>query len=98
MHLKVTISIYIYINIGKIWESVSESAKDLIKLMLAFNPELRISAQSAYKHPWLNRQEFKALDPKVANEIVCNMGKFCVIYINLFITFISLLLNYSKQL
>ena len=35
---------------GKIWKNISSSAKDLIKLMLTYDPCKRISAADAYKH------------------------------------------------
>ncbi|HJJ92637.1 MAG TPA: protein kinase [Methanocorpusculum sp.] len=34
------------------WQSVSEEAKDLIRQMMKVNPEERISAADALKHPW----------------------------------------------
>lgn len=35
------------------WENVSSEAKDLIKLMLEYNPKTRISAEDALAHPWI---------------------------------------------
>ena len=34
------------------WDEVSSEAKDLIRLMMARNPEDRISAEDALSHPW----------------------------------------------
>lgn len=35
------------------WTDVSEDAKDLVRKMLVLNPDERISAKSAVRHPWL---------------------------------------------
>ncbi|UKJ88413.2 calmodulin-like domain protein kinase [Theileria orientalis] len=35
------------------WEKVAESAKDLIRKMLVYNPEKRISAAEALEHHWI---------------------------------------------
>ena len=36
----------------RFWKNISSEALDLVKKMLAENPEDRISAQDAYNHPW----------------------------------------------
>jgi len=77
-----------------VWESVSEQAKDLISKMLEYNPQKRISAADAYMHPWLQKKEFNTYNPDVANEVVVNMGKFCVILFHL--NHYSLLKNYNR--
>ena len=38
---------------GELWKNVSKEAKDLVQKMLVKNPKKRISAQEAYKHPWI---------------------------------------------
>ena len=35
------------------WDDASESAKDLITLMLHVDPELRFSAAQVLQHPWI---------------------------------------------
>jgi len=35
------------------WKDVSVDGKDLVKKMLVLNPDNRISAESALRHPWL---------------------------------------------
>lgn len=38
---------------GPAWRYVSNEAKDLIKQMLTYNPNNRISAAKALRHPWI---------------------------------------------
>ncbi|XP_068694043.1 calcium/calmodulin-dependent protein kinase type II subunit delta-like [Montipora foliosa] len=40
------------------WDSVSESAKDLIRKMLTVNPDERISASEALRHEWIAQGDF----------------------------------------
>lgn len=40
------------------WDSVSESAKDLIKKMLKVNPDERITASEALRHDWISQGDF----------------------------------------
>lgn len=37
------------------WETVSAEAKDLVKHLLMYEPEKRISAKDALAHPWLKK-------------------------------------------
>lgn len=37
----------------KVWENVSESARDLIMRLLVRDPALRLDATAALKHSWL---------------------------------------------
>jgi len=37
------------------WETVSAEAKDLVKQLLMYEPEKRISAKDALVHPWLKK-------------------------------------------
>eukprot|EP00826_Nyctotherus_ovalis_P041018 TRINITY_DN4086_c0_g3_i1.p1 TRINITY_DN4086_c0_g3~~TRINITY_DN4086_c0_g3_i1.p1 ORF type:complete len:268 (+),score=76.80 TRINITY_DN4086_c0_g3_i1:468-1271(+) len=65
-------------TLGRIWAHISDSAKDLIKKMLAYNPESRISAMNAFKHEWLESKQFNALTPGDAQEIISNMSELHV--------------------
>ena len=38
---------------GPAWRIISDEAKDLIKQLLRYNPNMRISAKEALKHPWI---------------------------------------------
>ena len=40
---------------GESWELISNEAKDLIKKMLTYSPENRISAEDALKHEWFKK-------------------------------------------
>lgn len=40
------------------WDSVSDSAKDLISKMLTVNPEDRITASQALRHDWISQGDF----------------------------------------
>lgn len=42
---------------GRLWESISQSAKELIKLMLDVDPRRRISAQKILSHPWVAKRD-----------------------------------------
>ena len=44
------------------WSVVSKEAKDLIKALLQPNPNMRLSAEQALKHPWFSSKKVKALD------------------------------------
>jgi renal tumor antigen len=39
-------------GINKLLTNASEEVKDLINKMLAYNPDNRITASQALKHPW----------------------------------------------
>jgi calcium-dependent protein kinase len=38
------------------WEAISESAKDFVRKLLVVNPDDRMSADQALKHPWLSNE------------------------------------------
>ena len=37
----------------KQWNSISDSAKDLVKKMLTLDPNSRIKVEEALEHPWI---------------------------------------------
>jgi len=57
------------------WKRISKSAKDLIERMLTMDPKLRISAEEAYRHPWIN--DACKVEPIDLN-IIESLGKFNV--------------------
>jgi calcium-dependent protein kinase len=66
-------------KVGKIWDSISDSAKDLIKKMLEYNPVVRIAAVDAYKHKWFEGKDFSVPNTQNMQEVISNMSKFYVI-------------------
>jgi len=44
------------------WGIISKEAKDLIKSLLQTNPNLRLSAEQALKHPWFQSKKVKIVD------------------------------------
>jgi len=65
---------------GVIWKNVSEEAVDLIKRMLTYDPEKRISAEQAYKHKWFEGRGFNTLSPERTQELISNINEFYVFY------------------
>eukprot|EP00826_Nyctotherus_ovalis_P034980 TRINITY_DN2959_c0_g2_i2.p1 TRINITY_DN2959_c0_g2~~TRINITY_DN2959_c0_g2_i2.p1 ORF type:complete len:239 (+),score=42.85 TRINITY_DN2959_c0_g2_i2:982-1698(+) len=59
-----------------VWESVSESAKDLIRKMLEYDANKRISSIDAYKHQWFGGKDFSVLSMQNMQETIANMSKF----------------------
>ena len=41
----------------KVWQTISDDAKDLVTKMLTFDPEKRISAQEALDHQWFKKEQ-----------------------------------------
>jgi len=39
---------------AKIWDNISDEAKDLVKKMLIHDQNDRLTAQEALQHPWLS--------------------------------------------
>jgi calcium-dependent protein kinase len=37
------------------WTDVSKEAKDLVKALLAYDPDNRITATNAMNHPWIKK-------------------------------------------
>lgn len=66
--------------IGKIWNNISSTAKDLIKKMMTVNPAKRISAEEAYKHKWFDGKDFSILSPEKTQELISNINQFYVIF------------------
>lgn len=58
-----------------VWKTVSKEAKDLIKKLLTFKPEDRISAEEALKHPWLSELKVE-VDAATAGSALTNLKLF----------------------
>ena len=52
----------VYHMSGKIWDGISEQAKNIIKKMLTYNYQERISAREALNDPWFNNAPKAAID------------------------------------
>ncbi|KAH0920213.1 hypothetical protein HID58_027878 [Brassica napus] len=56
------------------WPTISESAKDLIRKMLARDPKKRITAAEALAHPWLTDSEVS--DKPIDSAVLIRMKQF----------------------
>ena len=55
---------------GPEWKSISSDAKDLIKLMLTYDPTLRIGAEGAMNHIWIKKKAHESIDlPSTLNAL-----------------------------
>ena len=63
---------------NEIWDEVSVEAKDLISKLMEKDPNQRISATEALKHPWILKQVHKPFDKTLANNAIDNMKQFRV--------------------
>ncbi|KAI9113326.1 hypothetical protein K1719_015851 [Acacia pycnantha] len=57
------------------WPSVSASAKDLIRKMLAYDPKKRITAADALEHPWM-KVGGQASDKPIDSAVLIRMKQF----------------------
>jgi calcium/calmodulin-dependent serine protein kinase len=65
----------LYLMTAVRWQYVSDHAKDLIRKMLAVDPEERLTVEEALSHPWIAEREHYA--PKVhLHETVDELRKF----------------------
>jgi len=46
---------------GEIWDHVSQEGKDLVGRLLCYDPDSRITAQEALRHPWLDSKRPQGL-------------------------------------
>lgn len=61
------------------WNNVSEPAKDLLKKMLEFEPNKRISAQEAIEHPWIiniKQKQITNIDKDYFSSVLKNIKDF----------------------
>lgn len=52
---------------AKIWDNISDEAKDLVKKMLTHDQNDRLTARETLQHPWLS----------VRNLVACFQTGFC---------------------
>lgn len=59
------------------WENVSNEAKDLVRKLLEYNPDKRISAAAALQHPWIvNVAPTNTVSKTVAKKTLDNLKNF----------------------
>lgn len=51
-----------YTTTSQDWKNISKEAIDLVKQMMCTNPEKRISAEDALKHPWIKSKCTQKVD------------------------------------
>lgn len=61
---------------GKDWDGISSGAKDLIRKLMDFNQNTRITAKDALEHPWFSQAFRHPLDPRQACRILGNLKTF----------------------
>ena len=67
----------VYQTSGPVWSKISEEGQDLIRKMLAFDGERRITAQNALLHPWfLKNIDKNALTDSKHTETLKNLNQF----------------------
>ena len=59
-----------------IWRKRSNESQDLVKKMLSYNPENRISARDALKHPFLSKQVIEKIDDITIDAALTNLNRF----------------------
>lgn len=58
------------------WKYISPEAKDLIKKMLCYNPNLRISAKEALQHPWFRIHEANKNQSRISRSALKRLSRF----------------------
>lgn len=61
---------------GSEWDSISDNAKDLIKKMLTYEHDKRISAEDCLKHKWITEMSDSKVDMTVAQGAMSNLKGF----------------------
>lgn len=63
---------------GSEWKQVSKEAKDLIKGMLTKDKDSRMAAETALKHPWIQKKVKEPIDKSVTLAALGNLRTFRV--------------------
>ena len=61
---------------GKVWDAISDEAKDLVTQLLTYDKDKRVSAGDALVHPWISKMCEAEIDSKVAKKALTNLSKF----------------------
>ena len=70
---------------GPEWKSISMDAKDFIKKMIQYDPNVRISADEALKHSWIQKKVHEIVDLKATLNALSNLRNFRVCFPHRFI-------------
>ena len=63
------------------WKPISEDAKNFIRKLLEYDPKKRISAEQAFKDPWIIQMVGNEdVDRPLAIQALSNLRTFCVSY------------------
>ena len=57
---------------------MSKEALDILKKMLTYDPERRISAPDALKHPWIVKKAYEDCDDDIIRDALINLKNFNV--------------------
>lgn len=68
---------------GNEFKNISGEAKDLIKKMLTFDMNSRITAEEALNHPWIKKKVNEPVDTKATIAALSNLRHFRVSFTNL---------------
>lgn len=55
---------------------VSREAIDLLKKMMTYDPERRVSAEDALKHQWISKKAYEEVDSEVTLNALKNLKNF----------------------
>jgi len=55
---------------------VSRDALDILKKMMTYDPDRRISAEDALKHPWIAKKAYEETDNEVTFKALKNLRDF----------------------
>ena len=64
---------------SKVWQAVSDEAKDFVSSLLKTDPHERPTASQALRLPWMNKEflcRSKRLDPKIITQVKDNLANF----------------------
>jgi calcium-dependent protein kinase len=60
-----------------VWNDISKEAKDLISKLLERQADMRLTAEEAYNHPWIQRQKNKEFgEIHVDKQVFANMENY----------------------
>ena len=72
MHIYILISFCIVPE----FKYVSRDAIDLLKKLMTYDPERRISAEDALRHPWITKKAYEEVDNEVTLNALKNLKNF----------------------